>query len=294
MAIASYVGMVILSLSDYDSFYSDIRTIHYSLYRAETDNSRTLLSMQTGIEELIEKTDLKIKKGKTKGSYICDTDLFRPKVQEGRFINVDTSEIYTIYSSTFKMKHNLLRYYLFVLTTILHNKEIYLSESDKKSNCIGYMYQRVIREKLNISKSTQLTYNDILQNDLKLLYMTDYELTYRKKDGTFGSAPSIYSRYEDRNYVDAYVKQTYPQPVEAHKKASRSYHRSMIMKYNAICKGKQYEKKILQEVKEYVTKYNEQIYQLIQNFEDNGQKSQADNERKKIKDLTVLKKYLYK
>lgn len=294
-ALAAYVGMTILAITDYDSFYTNTRNIYYSLQRKETSESRKLKIIQDGVDELIEKTNLKIKKGYCNGSYICNTDSFRPKVQQGKFMNIDTSEIEKIFSCSFKMKYNLLRYYLFVLSTILRKKEIRISATRKKTNCIGCMYQKMIRDKLNISQSAQITYNEILQKDLKLIYFTEYNLLYHKKDGSFGSAISAYGRYEDREYVEAYVKQKCPHTVEARKKNAVNYHRSMIMKYNEICRGRIYDTNTIWEVADYVTNLNNKSYDLIKNLENSNnpnKKKMIEGEKKKIRDLTVFKNFL--
>ena len=277
-------------MTGYKENYVSIRHIYYLLYRKCDFATNKISALSKGIQELIDNTDLDIQIPKYKNEYLYSTSKLRANTKNGYFISVDTDDIQRIYKIPFRMKDNVLRYYLFVLSTFLIKKEVYLSETDKKSNCIGCMYQKVIREKLNISQSAQFTYNDILQNDLHLLYITEYNITYHKKDGTFGSAPSIYGRYEDRDYIEAYVQQKYPQAVEENKKSVMNRHRSMIMKYNEICRGGKYDRNAIQEVFEYIKQYNTQLNQKIEEFERQGNKSQADNERKKIKDLTVFEK----
>lgn len=278
------------SMKDCEKNYICLRSIHYLLYGNTDFSQKRISALSKGIQELIEHTDTGIQAQKYKFEYLYEAKKLRASVGNGHFVSVDIADIRTIYNSSFKMKHNLLRYYLFILSTILTKKEVSISKFDTKIGCIGYMYQRTIREKLGISESAQLTYNSVL-HDLKLLYITQYDIKFHKKDGTFGSAPSVYGRYEDREYVEAYVKQHYPQAVEANIKAKTNYHKSMVMKYNEICKGRKYDTNTMWEVLQYITNMNNESQELIRNLENSDNPNKEGliaNEKKKIRDLTVF------
>lgn len=275
-AILTYVGLAICLKPGIDFIYTDKNMIYSYLSGVTTAIPRRFdENLRVGLKELIDKQIVTCEK-KNAGSYFLNIDNFIVR-ENDTYVCIYLSEIRKIITSSFQGKANLLYFYLCLLSTfIIKNKIRDTREPDKYNKKLGMVSQEYISSITNMSTSAIVEYVKVLEQ-LKILYVSRCSFMFRDNNGGIKRHNNIYGRYADRELIDEFTKVRYSMYDDLHKVKSTSITnnaRSLMQKYNCLCRGIQYDKETIAAIYDYISDYNEKY-------------------PKKCRDMNVFSKYGY-
>ena len=222
----------------------------------------------------------------SKASYIVQQASLKPNIENERFTIIALSDIKTIMQSDSLIKPQLVKYYIYLMSTINSQITVYSIDGKPKRNVVGKQTQVYLANLTGISTHTVMRYNAILEQ-LGIIYVyraNDFKIN----DSRITQLPNVYGRGVDSEFVIKYGEdqkrwqQTYnvvrPKQDEANTK------RRLAQMYIQLCKGKIYSDDEIREIYEYVVAQN-QKYRNLAESEQN--KSYLEN----IKDETVFRQF---
>jgi len=206
-AIINYCILNDLSSIRYGTHCINERFLFYSLYKTIPSNAnwRILQHFKEGIEELSQ-LDL-VKTQKIGDSWFVNCDSLKFDLSKEHFIVVKFEDIATICKHIWGSKgYPVVRFYLKLLGTINTGIQIMLSSDDVKANVVGHMPINSLTSITGYSKNTVIKYLNIL-SELKLIYLRqDNKCDHKDNTNEFRKYSNIYGRYEDKDYIDKFIK----------------------------------------------------------------------------------------
>lgn len=263
-------------------------------------NQRHMKKIDNGIKEISEKyIPLKI--------FGSSEILFEtaPLITRGKkCIYIDTNNIEIIMNFGGGARFDILKYYSVLINTLIPNYTVYLNQYCCKSNVIGKMSINDLSILSGYSPVTVISYNKFLEKH-KIIYINQRIEKNVREGYRTEYVHNTYGRYEDKDYVDKYVKDIYGTQNMRNENLDKNYGRSMTQKYNYLkrtgstkCSAKE-----LEELYLFIKQRNENIGDTIKNITQQINNDSLDKislERYKnkinalksdIKDLSIFKKY---
>ena len=294
--LAVYVALRKLMNKEEKEYYISYNLLGYALYNNTTYTQRFISHIKDGIQNLID-LGLIIKKFDTNSSweYILDLsklyfDVDGNQNNDNFFIIIDLDEVHKIMSSKLD-KFNLLRCFIVTVGTFNNNVFSYLDGSPHSSRKtpIGFMKQEYIGELCGLHQNKYGKYaNELVK--LNLLYIKN-NADYYLYENIPKKINNIYSRPIDKEWADKYAEYyaNTKNSIKCNKKLKTSNgnkKRSIIMKYNALVKGKQYSTTDLKEMYDFLFDYNAELDKQIKIEKDKGYTGEVYLDKKK--DLTIF------
>ena len=262
-------------------YHRSIAYFGYELYeRVITKTEESLICK--GLKELIDKEIVSIICKLTDTEYILDVTNIN--YTSKFFVNLTTSDVRKVMNIDTKVnKFTLLRYYITLLSTFKIDKSA-------TSGKIGHMSQSYIKDLAGISIPTMNKYNEILEKN-KIIFVSkssDHEEYYDNSGNhRLIKFRNVYSRYEDRDLADSYVCNYSTLNFSANVESKTNKSRKYVQMYNAMLKGKEYDKDTAAEIYKGIIAWNED---KKKKYEDQISQGYFPSEPQ-YKDLSVFDKY---
>lgn len=246
-----------------ETFVVNPTILSFELFRSEEVNRKRNESMSINLRNLFKQTNIKYYTTPIQGYYEINIESMEyDKIVDSEkkiFTQVPVDGIMKIYQSTYKGKKRLLRYYCYLLAKV----------SGKKKK-VDFATRKEIYESLGYASDTVTKYNKVLE-ELKLIKFYDKLIAVRPDlyKGT------IFSTWDNQQFIDSYIEDKL-RNVPKLNKAEISYHKSMMMKYRNLEKGKEYPFEELRELWKFVTESNSKNQMIIKSSNSTDkQKEQA-------------------
>lgn len=198
------------------------------------------------------------------------------------YTSVSFEELDVIMSQKY-IKFSLLRYYLILIGTF----DASLSIDAKYRFKISTVAIKTLGYITNNTKNTVVKYNSIL-SDLKLIYVGRKYTIRQDGCSVVNQISNVYSRYENKNLCDEYIKNTSTTSKEKISKihAGANLSRKYLQMYNQMKKGKKYDLETVKTIYSYVEQWN--YKKRAEYFEAHGNDEGLEKE---LKSLDVFKEY---
>ena len=291
--IAVYCALRKFYTTSEKEYYISINMLAYALSgktecdkdSGKVEHSRSFIdAIVRGLDDLVRTKLVVIKSNVGKREYILDlSELYftTDKVTETKdyFSIIRLDEIQSILNISGKIdKCKLLRYYIALIGSF--NQSADMGEYKGKVSGVSIEY---LSEISNVSDRSIFDYNKLLV-DAKILYIYHFG-DFLYSDGEVKTISNGYGRYEDRFLVDAFCNMKKGmkgyKTTKGNKVKRANNTKSVVMKYNALCNGKVYEKETIIEIYEGIVEFN------------NRMDSQGEYYEDRKKDMSVFDNYDY-
>lgn len=221
-----------------------------------------------------------------RGEYIIESTSMYVDTHKQNFVAVNIEDVQTIMRSNLSVRVPLVRYYIYLISTINSQTAVRNNEGNTKKNVIGNQTQDYLSGLTGNSVWTIRRYNQLLE-DMKVVYI------YRAEDFLLSNnqvkqLPNVYGRYSDKEYIIQYGKELQEQNRSRNytrpKLAQSDNKRRLYKMYYWLCQGKEYSESEIREIYEYVITENEKYRKLAESKQDKRY-------LEKLKDETVFAKY---
>lgn len=242
-----------------------------------------------GIEELIRENII-VKINKVQKHYILDCTNLWFDTHKENFSIISANEMFTIFQTKNVNTFLLLKYFIFLISTLSSKITVYVN-ADCKSSAVGYFTIDKLSELSGISVRSIIEYNSILEEN-KLIYVhrqSDYVLDEKNN---IKRLSNIYGRYEDVLYINNFAEnqQKYAGSYLYTKKTVEQVNdnRRLAQKYQQILKGngEKYSKSEILDVYNYVLKENHKYERLYD-------KNQNEDLLDKIRDTDIFEQFTF-
>lgn len=254
--------------------------IDYILFGREgTKAEKEIVS--SGLKKIIERKYIKIIDTIRGYGYVCDTSSLNVYNKIYHYTSITDSELRKIMLIDGCNRYNLLRYFIIIVGSFMADKKCE-SKYRFKIGCMPRSYISIIAD---IDIVTVNKYNKILE-DNNILYISRRKY-YDKQDHGVKWQTNVYSRYEDKELCEEYARSTTTLvDAETHKKQTNES-RKYVQMYNAMLKGKEYDKDTVMAIYKGIKTWNED---KKKKYEEQIKQGYVPAEPK-YKDLSVFKKY---
>lgn len=242
-----------------------------------------------GIDELIRENII-VKINEVQKHYILDCSNLWFNTHKEKFSIISAREMFTILHIKNVNAFLLLKYFVFLISTLSSKTTVYVN-TDCKSSVVGYFTIDKLSELSGISVRSIIEYNSILE-DNHLIYVHRQKDYVLDKDNVLKRLPNIYGRYEDISYVNNFAEnqQKYLGSYVHTKKTVEQVNdnRRLAQKYRQIEKGngEKYSKSEILDVYNYVLNENKKYQRLYD-------KHQNEDMLDKIRDVDVFAKFSF-
>ncbi len=262
--------------------------VFYLTGQASQQRNKITDYIKCGINELEEKGII-IKQKEFSKHYILDCHNLWIDIDSGNFTKIFFNEVRQIFKIKNINNFTLLRYFIFLMGTLVGKITIYLPNGEYKNGIVGNFTIDYIADKVGISTRTVIEYNKILEKE-KLLYV------YRQKDfvideeNNIKSLSNIYGRYCDMEYIKTFAnnqkeyKHSYRYKKNIQEVSNNK--RRLAQMYQQILKGggEKYTEKEILDIYHYVIEEN-------QKYERMYEKNKCEDYLDKIRNEEIFKKY---
>lgn len=275
----TYLALLCLMRKDKKLYYININLLTYVLTDVFPAPRSFFNSISNGIINLADTKIIKITNDidSTKKKYEWIVDLSYIYERNGYFSKAEIDEIRKILftSKHFGSATSLLRFYIYLLTTIHKNKDEMLG--------VGFTSVSDMSTTTGLNEKTIYSYLERLEN-LELIYVYRPKVSIVKKDGNIKEIPSSYGRLCDKdniitvgtNYETKYITQKTS-------KEKKNNLRSLSQKYSVVLNCLRDGKKI-----PYDDKTLKEIYYAIKEL---NKKYEDDSRNERIKQLDIFSDY---
>lgn len=222
--------------------------------------------IQSGIESLIQAGLISVKENISKGEYILDlSGLYIDNGSESEetefYTMISQDELHKLYQ--IPGRHNkfaLLRYFVLMVGSINQTDSVTV-DGEERRNFVGYMGTEYLAQISGISYDVGLEYTSLLES-AGILYVYRHRKMLKADEG-IKSIKNHYGRYKDAKYIMEFAKQYEQYQLNKKQiiaeKAESNKRRSLAQKYRRVENGFTYSEKEMQEIFEYVKRYNESV-----------------------------------
>lgn len=271
--IGAYIALRSLYNVNKPIMYVTYNMLCYELFGSAKFTKYFKQSIHNGLVNLINFGLVSVVEEIGKSEYILDlSKLHIGTVNETKeyYQIVTLDEIHKIFNLEGKTdKFALCRYFIQMLSTINFEMGIYIDAiGNEYRNFVGFMTQDYLAQITGITTDSVIVYNDILEKE-KLVYIYRHN-NYICDNGSIKSFTNHYGRYKDAEYIKKFAMQyeetngIVSEEAKLVKKKSNNG-RSLMQKYNALCNGKDYSVREVEEIYNYVHAKN---LALVENVED--------------------------
>ena len=273
------------AVSDFDEYCLSTDSIFFAMYQKQIVGKKTRANILKAINNLI---DLDFVDGErySKVLYFIQRQSLIVDQMNERYTIVHLDDIQKIMASDSPIKPQLIKFYIYLMSTINSKITVYDVSGAEKKNIIGMQPQQYLSHITGMSTHTIMRYNRILE-EMEVIYVcrsNDFIVT----DSGLKQLVNVYGRYADREYLIKYSKglkeqyQTYKHTQS--KDNATNTKRRLAQMYLQLCKDKMYSDDEIREIYEYVISQNKK-YRNLDESEQN--KSYLEN----IKDETVFRQF---
>lgn len=265
--IAVYTALRKIYNSNECNYYISVKQLAYILTNTYDFQSRFLDSIKYGLNNLIDIELVKVEKQLSQSEYILNlSSLFYEydcDVENDYYLVVfkdELNRIMNVQKSVFK----LYKYFVTLISTISTTKYVYTnSVGETLNNFLGDCTIDYLAEISNISKRSICNmdngYNKSLE-DLKLIYIKRCD-DFFVSNNTVKSLRNFYGRFENKKWIDKYASEyaNINNSNKCNKKTNQknaNKEKSMLMKYNWLCNGKEYSHNEIHDIYEFILNYN--------------------------------------
>lgn len=249
---------------------------------------RFVENISIGYDELVKQHI--IKEIDVKGKYsVIDCSKLYLNAENNYFTIITYEEIVKIFQIKSVNNFVLLKYFIFLMSTISSSIDVWLDAFQHKNRVVGTLTISTLSKLSGISERSIKDYNKILEeNGLIYIYRPNDILVY--EDGKIKRMVNVYGRPEDKEYIDKFgldrkkYEKSYKY-VENNIKSANTKRRLAQM-YIQIKRGndQKYSKTDIQDVFRYVVEENTKYKNL---FDKRNDSKYLD----KIRDTNVFLKY---
>lgn len=238
-SLAVYSTLQFLATSTYlNNQCITIYQIAYLLNSEEIQSKRYLNYLQTGLDELISENVIEMIANKQK-HYLLDCKNLWINTGNERFTVVTFGEIQTIFKIQKVNNFMLLRYFIFIISTISGQITVYVDTSSKK-RVIGTYTIDKLADLSGISVRSVIEYNKLLEDNHLIYIHRQNDFVIDDKEN-IKRLPNVYGRCSDKSYIDKFAEnqQKYTESYRYKEKsvAKANDNRRLAQMYQQILKG---------------------------------------------------------
>ena len=228
--------------------------------------------------------------GKTNQYFAIDCSRLWINTEKERFVIVYYDEILKIMRSDISNKPIILKYFIFLMGTLMTKVEVTLPSSLKRGHVVGRYTIAALGEQFGVSEYSILFYNKTLEDE-QLIYIYRHNGFVMNEVKGLQSLPNIYGRYENKKFVDVYGQQYFEEcdfkKYGCRYSSNSDQKRSLAQRYQQLIKGRgnNYSEKEILEIYNYIVEEN-QKYAAI--YFDNQECLWAFE---KIRDIDIFESY---
>jgi hypothetical protein len=223
--------------------------IDYVLFGRES-NSFERRIIASGFKKNIDKQRLFIIKNIRDYGYVCNTENLNVYRRSLHYTSIDHSELQKIMSISGCNRYSLLRYFIILISTFAADKKM----DNRYRFKVGYMPRTHLSTMAGIDVSTVDKYNKVLEEN-SLIYISRRRC-YGASKGTPWQT-NIYSRYQDKELCEHYAEENSTIVDAGDRKRQTNDSRRYVQMYNAMLKGKVYDKNTVAEIYRGIIAWNE-------------------------------------
>lgn len=257
-AIMVYIGIVVSYKCDCNAVLTNKNMLNYYLTQTSKIPRRFEENLRKGLQELLD-NNIVVCKEKVGIDYYFDFKNIKLD-DDDKFVFVEFEDIRKIMTSEYQNKSALLRLYLCMLGTFISKNHIKdIRDPDKYNNVLGMMPQTYLCQITGLSSRSVVEYIKILEY-LELIYVSRCSFLFKDDKGNVKQHNNIYGKYCDMELVEEFTQIRYKMYDDLHRIKSSSATnnaRSLMQKYNRLTKDIKYDDKVVEEIYEYICKYNE-------------------------------------
>ena len=276
---------VLCPLQEIEEYYISMDSLLYAMYKKTDVGKKTRCRVYEAMQNLIDTGVISAERHDRCG-YLIETQSLCFDTSKEHFVIVYSEDMDAIMKSDCTVRVQLVRYYIYLMSTISSKISVYNDEGIPKNNIIGNQPQIYLSYLTGISTHTIMRYNRILE-DIRVIYIyraNDFFVT----DNGLKQITNVYGRYADKEYLIKYgnnLKEQYGSYNHAYKtKSETNTKRRLAQMYIQLCKGKTYLDDEIREIYDYIISQNKK-YRSLAESEQN--KSYLEN----IKDETVFRQF---
>lgn len=293
-AIATYVALRSIQGSNQKkTIYVSPKSLCFELYGDMYRTRNDIEKIKIGLYQLDDVNLITILKEDGKSGYILDiSNLYESNPEIDYHCYIFRSEILAIFTITKSFdRYSILRYFLCLIGSINTKASIGRGDNAKK-NFVGMISIQYLAHQAMITDKTALQYNALLEG-LHLIYF-ERSGTYRiTKDGSTKTQPAHYGRWKDAAFIKQYAdleNRKYRDNSEYIKKSSLAdIQKSLIMRYHALEKGKEYTDEEKLEMLAIMAARNSFFTELAKETEDEKRRKAFES---KVKILPLLHEWM--
>ena len=259
----------------------------------EVDHQRKFLeNIRKSIFELVDNNIISISQEikTTNGHYAVDCSNLWVNTDKENFTIIYYDEILKIMKINSCHKIVLLKYFIFLMSTIMSKVTVYHPTRAQRNHVVGYYSLETLGRHFGVSEYSIASYNKNLE-EYGLIYIYRHK-GYIVDENGFHSLPNIYGRNEDKEYIDIYGKQYFETHNERYRPkksiVESNKKRRLGQMYRQLIKGNgsDYSKNEIIEIYTYIVEENKKYLDLYN-------KDKKDSFLDKVRSLEVFNQFKY-
>ncbi len=287
-AIGVYCALQALNSSTFKRHCITPQQIYYYLFEDDKPTKYKVNFIRCGLDDLI-KEEIINQIGEINKCYILDCSSLWIEFESSKYTMITFDEVRKIFHVENTNNFLLLKYFIFIISTISSKIEVWLDPYVSKKHVVGNFTIDYISQISGISERSIVEYNKILE-DIGLLYINRQNDFVINDDKEIRQLSNAYGRPSDREYIDNFVlqNQKYRESYKHIKKSisTVNYNRRLAQMYVQLLKGndKKYSEYEIKTIYDYVVSENKKYERL---YEKDG----YDDYLEKKRDVSVFEKY---
>lgn len=262
--------------------------IYYYLFEDSNPTKYKVNFIKCGLDELI-KENIISQIGEINKCCILDCSPLWIEFENSKYTMITFDEVRKIFHVENTNNFLLLKYFIFIISTISSKIEVWLDPVTSKRHVVGNFTIDYISQISGISERSIVEYNKILE-DIGLLYINRQNDFVINDDNEIRQLSNAYGRPIDREYIDSFVlqNQKYRESYKYVKKSISTVNnnRRLAQMYVQLLKGndKKYSEHDIKTIYDYVISENKKYERL---YEKDGYEDYLE----KVRDVNVFEKY---
>lgn len=287
-AIGVYCALQALNSATFKKHCITPQQIYYYLFEDDKPTKYKVNFIRCGLDELI-KEEIVAQIGEINKCYILDCSPLWIEFENSKYTMITFDEVRKIFHVENTNNFLLLKYFIFIISTISSKIEVWLDPVTSKRHVVGNFTIDYISQISGISERSIVEYNKILE-DIGLLYINRQNDFVINDDNEIRQLSNAYGRPIDREYIDSFVLQS-QKHKESYKYVKKSIsavnnNRRLAQMYVQLLKSndKKYSEHDIKTIYDYVVSENKKYERL---YEKDGYEDHLE----KIRDVNIFEKY---
>ena len=266
-----------------------LELLSYQLTGKLKSSRRFLEAIKIGLNELIENKVIDLLEEYKKNYVVGCKKLFIADNNQ-YFTIITFEEMRKIFQTENINNFLLLRYFIFVISTISSKIDIYLDPFQHKTRVVGNMTLEYLKNLTGLSFKTIIDYTKLLENRELIYINRPNDFLLNEENGEISRLPNIYGRPEDKLYIDKYAENqkdyygSYRKVATNIQNANTKRRLAQIYIQFLNGNGEKYSKEEISDVYAYVISENKK-------YENLAAKQNDDSYLEKIRRVDIFDKY---